>query len=711
VIASLVLLSLATGAGSIAALDSVRAVAPADSPRVAVTDSARVARPDSIAAAPEDSARVVVTLPELRVEHERALSEARRRLPTAFVSELSTGRSNRAIETLSEVLAQSAGVHVDEYGGLGAFSTVSLRGAPPGQVSVYLDGVPLTSAAHGVVNLADLPAGAIDRVEIYRGLAPLAMGPATPGGAINLVTSPAAEVRDLRIARGSYETWEARASAGARKGALSALIHGGLQSSRGDFEWFDDHGTPHNTADDRVIPRLNNRFDAATALGVLRWRANRVFDLSLREDFFRKAEGLPGLGTAPALNTRLSFLRSISELEAVSSPGSRSIPATRLALSLEREINRFRDDGGAFGLGELNLGRHNSDDHFGRERLALELGWRRLPLGFAFLASGDAGDERANLRDPEDGYPDPAPSRRDARGASLGLDWNAPGGRLIVHAARRWDRLIDHLRATGVAGSLTALDVARELDSPQVGARLALPRRLELRANWARAARAPDFLELFGNQGSVSGNPNLRPERGENRDFGGAWSIARGVREAALEWAWFDSRIQDLILYWANSPNTTRADNITSARIRGHELSVRLRPIAPLALAASATWQSAIDTGPYSAWSGKRLPQRPGREAYARADLTDGPVRLSGDVQYLGDDYRDRYNSPRYRVASRTLVGASVSTALHGAARLVLEGKNLGDRRLADVAGYPLPGRSVFVSMEVRLGPAGSAQQ
>jgi len=40
----------------------------------------------------------------------------------------------------------------------------------------------------------------------------------------------------------------------------------------------------------------------------------------------------------------------------------------------------------------------------------------------------------------------------------------------------------------------------------------------------------------------------------------------------------------------------------------------------------------------------------------------------------------------------------------------VVEGKNLGDRRLADVAGYPLPGRSVFVSMEVRLGPAGSAR-
>ena len=670
-----------------------------------------------VARAPADS--IVLTLPELRIERERSLSEARRRLPTAFVTEILAGRSNRALETLSEVLGEAAGVHVDEYGGLGAFSTVSLRGAPPGQVSVYLDGAPLTSAAHGVVNLSDLPAGAIDRVEVYRGLAPLAMGPATPGGAINLVTAETAELRDVRLARGSFDTWEGRGSAGLARGAFSALIHGGLQSSRGDFDYLDDHGTPFNLADDQARPRPNNRFDAATALGTLRWRPRRNLTLMAREDFFRKAQGLPGMGSSLALNTRLAFLRSITQLEvahagAVSpSPGShfagRLMPEARLAASLERERNRFRDDGGALGLGELRLGRHDSDDHLEGERVMLELNWARLPAGFALAASSSAGDDRANLRDPEDGVPDPPGSRRDSRGASLGVDWRTPGERLTIHAARRWDRIVDHLRANGVAGLMTIADVARQLDSPQFGARVALPLGFDLRANWARAERAPDFLELFGNQGSVTGNPNLRPERGDNRDLGLGWSFSSGTREASFEWAYFDSRATDLILYWTNSPNTTRADNVSSARIRGEELSVRVRPIAPLAVSGSATWQSAIDTGPVSAWRGRRLPQRPGRQAYLRADVTHAALRASADLQYLGDDYRDRYNSPRYRVASRTLVGASVSAALRNAARIVVEGKNLGDRRVSDVAGYPLPGRSVFVSMEVRLGSAGSA--
>ena len=38
--------------------------------------------------------------------------------------------------------------------------------------------------------------------------------------------------------------------------------------------------------------------------------------------------------------------------------------------------------------------------------------------------------------------------------------------------------------------------------------------------------------------------------------------------------------------------------------------------------------------------------------------------------------------------------------------RLTLEGKNLGDCAALDVAGFPLPGRSLFVSFDLRLGPA-----
>jgi outer membrane cobalamin receptor len=672
----------------------------------AVPESATAARDSATVHAASMRDSVGVTLPEIQVDAARSLSEARRRLPTAFVTELKTRDSNHALESIGDVLGQAAGVHVDQYGGLGAFSTVSLRGAPPGQVSVYLDGAPLTSAAHGVVNLADLPTSAIEHVEVYRALSPLSFGPATPGGAINLVTATSPGMTEARLMHGSFDTWEGSASTGATHGSVSGLLHAGFQSSDGDFTYLSDNGTPFNTSDDKVLPRVNNKFDAATALGTLRWQARRDVHVMLREDFFNKSQGLPGMGTVPALNSSVAFLRSLTQFETLRD-GQGVTPQARMTASLERERSRFRDDGGPYGLGELRLGRHDTNDHFGSDRAALELAWLHVPAGSSITGSAGTGVDRANLSDPEDGYTDPPPSRRESFGGSIGVDTRPLGDWLTLHAANRWDVLRDDLHSNGVAGLAVSSNVTRNLSSPQAGARVIAPLGFELRANWAQASRAPDFLELFGNQGSVTGNPSLKPEVSQNRDIGASWSHTFDTqRDATVEWAHFESNAQNLILYWANTPNTTRADNVLSAHIRGEELSVRVRPAAPVALSSSFTWQSAIDTGPVQAWYGKRLPQRPARQAWGRADLMRWGARLSGDVQYIGDNYRDRYN--RYRVPSRTLVGASISAPLPGGTRAVLEGKNLGDNHVSDVGGYPLPGRSVFASLEWRLGPAGS---
>ena len=98
-------------------------------------------------------ADTVTVVGGVEVARARALSDARRLLPTAFVTDLRVADRPRTTESLAELLAEAAGVHVTQYGGLGAFSTVSLRGSSPGQVTILLDGVPLTSAAHGVVKL------------------------------------------------------------------------------------------------------------------------------------------------------------------------------------------------------------------------------------------------------------------------------------------------------------------------------------------------------------------------------------------------------------------------------------------------------------------------------------------------------------------------------------------------------------------------------
>ena len=98
-----------------------------------------------------------------------------------------------------------------------------------------------------------------------------------------------------------------------------------------------------------------------------------------------------------------------------------------------------------------------------------------------------------------------------------------------------------------------------------------------------------------------------------------------------------------------------------------------------------------------------RLPQRPEREGWARLDWTRSGLRAAVEVHHLGENWLDRAN--RQRVAARTLLGASLSvTPGLDALRVTLDGKNLGNQRAADVGGFPLPGRSVFLSCQLRFG-------
>src|SRR5262245_23613830 len=293
----------------------------------------------SLLAAPVDTAGVgrdsVVVLPEVQVSRPR-IDAAQRRLPTGSVTVLEAGTSGRALETLAELIGDAAGVRVQQYGGLGAFSTVSLRGSPASQVAIFLDGMPLAGAAHSVVSLGDVPSGAIEKVEIYRGSSPLELGPAGAAGAINLVTASSHERRRARIAGGSFGTWEATGDAGAGDDRLSGWIHAGYQRSRGDFTYRDDNGTPFNPDDDGLSTRENNRFDAGSLLASGSYQPDDRWRLGAHLDLFDKAQGVPGIGAVPAYQTHLDYLRARARIEA-GRLGEGANPGVRLAASLAHE--------------------------------------------------------------------------------------------------------------------------------------------------------------------------------------------------------------------------------------------------------------------------------------------------------------------------------------------------------------------------------------
>src|SRR5207244_2122574 len=85
----------------------------------------------------------------------------------------------------------------------------------------------------------------------------------------------------------------------------------------------------------------------------------------------------------------------------------------------------------------------------------------------------------------------------------------------------------------------------------------------------------PNLSELFGTRGVIVGNPRLRPETAFNRD--GGFRLAAPplgpLAHAALEYAYFDNQIDDLIILVQNSQRVVRPENVTSAAVCGHEVA------------------------------------------------------------------------------------------------------------------------------------------
>ena len=179
-----------------------------------------------------------VMLPEVSVTEEKP-TEAQQRAPTSFVSEVDVTNRDPAIETTADVLQEVVGVQVQRYGGLGAFSTISIRGSSANQVPIYLDGIPISQAQDQTVNLSDLPLDGIERIDVYRGAIPVGFGLTGIGGVVNLITKPipATPTSEVSTGYGSFETRKVTASRTQQFGGFGVLAHLTYLGSKGDFTY------------------------------------------------------------------------------------------------------------------------------------------------------------------------------------------------------------------------------------------------------------------------------------------------------------------------------------------------------------------------------------------------------------------------------------------------------------------------------------------
>ncbi len=629
------------------------------------------------------------------------ISETQARAPTSFATVIDTAEHTEEVETAADALAESVGVSVRRFGGLGAFSTISIRGSSANQVQLYLDGIPLSRARNETVDLGDLPLDSLERIEVYRGSAPIGFGAAGIGGVVNLVTKPPSPTpqTELTASYGSFNTRQVVAAHSQQTHGVDVLGYVTYLGSAGNFTFLNDNGTPLNPADDRTTTRRNNAFNSVEALLEAGTTLAGVRAELTSETFF-KDQGVPGIGSHQALDTSLSELRALNYLRLTPSglmPSSVDLSGTLFGTFERLAFHDLR--------GELGTGTQDRRDE--TTLIGGNLAGTYFP--FPSQALGWFAELSQERFAPFDALAHPADQPDQTRlHLPLALQHQAGffGDRFLLVPTARYEHLEDETSATvGLSGQPTGPRVTqgRDLWNPSLGAQLSITPAVSLKGNIGRYERAPNFSELFGNRGGLLGNSSLRPETAINRDIGlvATFGPVAWIDTVHAEYAYFNNDIDDLIVLVQNSQLVSKPINISAARIRGHEVSVRTTLRSHVGVDANYTHQDAEDRSQIPSRRGNQLPGRPADEAYVRLDLFDSLGKVYYEFNLVSGNFLDQANFRRVPSRDTHTLGWAVHP--RPPVTVSFEARNVTDNQISDVAGFPLPGRAFFGSVSIKF--------
>lgn len=557
--------------------------------------------------------------------------------------------------SLSELLRYLPAVDVRRRGPEGVQADVSLRGADYNGTLVLVDGEPVNDPQtnHHTLNL-DVPADAIERVEVLYGAASALYGSEAIGGVINVVTRGGSLGKARAQLEGRYVHGSHSLDAGSLRIAtkVTDAVTVSLDGSRSESSGFRDD-REHAIGALRASVRVDTALGPVTLAG---GAADRAF------------------GAYAFYGTRYPNQREWTRTRSLRLSADLALGGG-WSLAPSASVREHRDD---FVL-------ERTDPDFYRnlhetDRTAFRLVARRPLLGGTLAVGGETGRDAIDSTN----LGDHARSR-SAAFVELGRPFStatpSAGG---FRAGLRVDTYEDY-------GSRV---------SPQLAAWVALGAGVRARASTGTAFRVPTFTELYYVDPQTIGNPDLRPEQAVNVEAGLTWDAGAVIVDTAL----FYRHGTDLIDFVRSSPlEPYRATNVRTVDTQGIEGTVSL---APARLARTPFTRLALRAAFYSADL---------EELMAESGATEGryvldPLRVKWDfvaearLPFRVDalvrlSYFDR---PSFDEGVLLLDARLGHDLLEGdILEIYVEGDNLGDVRYEEVPGVPLPCRTLAAGLRL----------
>ena len=576
----------------------------------------------------------------------------------------------------AEALASVPGFHSLDYGNPGSVRAPSLRGASSGQVLVIVDGVRRNDARWGGVDLGDIPAESIERIEVLKGGASSLYGADAVGGVIVITTKRGGDPRLALTAENRMYP--------AAPGTDSAYLYAG---QRFGFSADLRLGAAGLTAA-AALERAGDSFPAAAAGGSILERENAGYlggsaSLGLEVPALggilsagfsgRYADfGVPGSDDYPSPNAE----QRNRDLRGTAAWSSDALAGGRLAL----DASAF----GAWSRMEFEDPDWATDDRHDTLSAGTDLRFRilagetlEIPVGLEFRYDGAESTKMG------------APRRYHA-----GI-YAAPvlmaGRALKISPSVRFDWYDDY-----PAGLTYALGISA-----------AISESVTMKATGGRSYRAPAFNDLYwpsevydyGTEGyRTMGNPDLLPET--------SWYIEAGVevetRRISVSANLFSRYITDLISwlntfdgYWYDS----MPENLSAAAFFGADALASLY-IGPVTIATSYSLLLSYDLADgRTAADDLRVANLPVHAVKLEPSIKSGYIT----VILRGSWRSERYQSPALTLDPVLLLGARIQVDASRSASFYLDGDNLLNAAYSEMNHYPMPGITLKAGVKLTL--------
>lgn len=642
--------------------------------------TATAASAETVAPAPVDDQSEATLLGDIIVTANRSAQAADRVGQSVTVLTAAQIEGSQTVGVV-DLLVRTPGVSLSRNGGIGASTSVRIRGAESDQTVFVIDGVKLNdpSSTGGGYNAGNLLVGDIARIEVLRGAQSTLWGSQAIGGVVNIVTAE--------------PTRPFQASLDAEVGSRGThYLRGGIGGADERIAW--RVAASHYQTDGFSTYALGTEDDGYENTGLsgrLNIKLTDDVSIDLRSVYSSGQVDIDGFLTDSPEYAQTKDLVAYAGLN--------------FDLFEDRLKNRIayaytKTDRQNFNPRQANT--NLTFDARGENKRYEYQGVFDIAQGWVATFGAEHEDSEFRSASPSSFTPNPTPATASVGidGAYLQVQGEVLPGLTLTGGVRRDEHDTFGGKTLGQAAAAWSLNGGATV----------------LRASFGQGFKAPSLYQLY----SEYGNKTLNPEEADGWDAGVEQHFFDN--KLMLSATYFDRDTTNQIDYvsCASTATPTTAPlcfvpvqgSSTPARRFGYYNNTAHTTASGVELAAAASLGAVevranytyTDTTNESAGAnfGKHLARRPQDTANLSVSYV-WPFRLSTTVavQYAGESFDNASNATR--LDAYTLVDLRASYPINDTVEIYGRVENVGDEKYETTRNYGVAGRGTFVGVRARF--------